>query len=42
MATKVTEKTTSVKRLTKRKKIGAGDAGLLSNKIKKVKVKTSK
>ena len=39
MATKVTDKTTSIKRLNKRKKIGAGDSGLLSNKIRKIKLK---
>lgn len=39
MATKETTKKVSIMKVTKKKKIGAGDAGLLSNKIRKVKSK---
>ena len=38
MATKETTKKVSIRKVTK-KKIGVGDAGLLSNKIRKVKSK---
>lgn len=39
MATKATEKTVSLKKVSKKKKMGAGDAGLVSNKIRKIKSK---
>lgn len=37
MATKETTKKVSIRKLTKKKKLGAGDAGLLSDKIRKIK-----